>query len=962
MPQSSTSRAPLRIGLLVDSYSQPQWVRRIINEISTSSIATIVLVVKNASGEKVEKGIFKRLLKRRKHLLYAAYTKLDGRLSKVSPDAFQMVNVEDLLAGVPVVNVEPISQKFTDRFRDEDLELIKKYELDVAIRFGFRILKGDILKIAKHGVWSYHHDDGLLYRGGPPGFWEVMTDDPVTGSMLQILSEELDNGRVIDRSWAPTVNRFSVKKNNNNYYWKTSAFMMRKLKQLHMKGEIVPSRQELIYASQPYSRRLYKTPTNSEMFGLLTGLARRAATRIIEKAAYRETWSLAYRFFSDQTDFNDTYYKFKYLLPPRGRFWADPFPVKVNNRYFVFFEEFVYRKNKGHISVIELEKDALPGKPVRVLQRPYHLSYPFVFEWQGSYYMIPETGSNNTVELYRCKSFPGEWELEAVILEANHPSDATLAEVDGRWWMFVNIEEPGVTVNWEELHLFYADSPLGPWTPHWKNPVRSNVRNSRPAGRLLYRHNRLYRPAQDCSQRYGYATAINLVRQLNPDDYYEEEVSRITPDWDRKVIGTHTFNTAQDLTVIDCLIRESQLTSRPREIGKAQRRETVAPKENVLQLIHSFIQGGSERQMIQLSRLLVKSGCYRVHVACLNPEGVLRSEIESLGIGEIHEYPLTSFHDYNMLVQLRRFGKFLRENDIRLVHTHDFYSNIFGMAGAALAKFPVRIASRRETGGMGRSPAEKGVERLAFRLADEVVANAKAVKGQLVREGVTGGKISVIYNGLDLTRLAPTVRTRAEVLALLGLPCDLASSEHKFVTIVANMQHDVKDHPMFLRAAQRVFQVMPETSFLLAGEGRLIESLRALAEELGIAGSAFFLGRCKHVPELLSISDVCVLSSKAEGFSNSILEYMAAGRPVVATDVGGAREAIVDGQTGYIIPSGDDEAMADRIMALLRNPELRHEVGERARRAVEEQFSMEKQLSETLALYERLLQQKNGGA
>ncbi|MGH9970115.1 MAG: glucosamine inositolphosphorylceramide transferase family protein [Pyrinomonadaceae bacterium] len=942
---------------------QPQWVRRIIAEVTSSSLASIVLVVRNRRRGQEQESLFQRLWKRRRHLLYAVYTKLDNQLSSVGLDAFQEVSVEDLLAGVPVVEVEPISQKFTDRLSDEDLKLIRAYELDVALRFGFRILKGGVLQIARHGVWSYHHDDGRIYRGGPPGFWEVMKDDPVTGSMLQILNEDLDNGKVIYRSWAPTINRFSVKKNNNNYYWKSSAFVMRKLRELHENGHIFLEREESGAAAKPYSHRLYKTPTNSEMFSLSMGLGRRAAVRMIEKVLHSETWSLAYRFNLDPSDLNNTFYKFKNLLPPPGRFWADPFPVQVGENYFVFFEEFLYDQNKAHISVIELQKGRKPAEPVKVLERPYHLSYPFVFEWQGSHYMIPETGSNNTVELYRCRSFPYEWEFETVLLKANNPSDATLAEIEGRWWMFVNIEEPEVSVNWEELHLFYSDSPFGPWTPHRRNPVRSDVRNSRPAGRLFWSSNSLYRPAQDCSRRYGYATAINEVKRISCDDYLEEEVSRITPEWDRNVVGTHTLNKTGDLTVIDCLIKRTRLQHRSvvRDVqGNAQSR-VHAEKENVLQLIHSFIQGGSERQMIQLTRLLLESGRYRVHVACLRRGGVLCAEVDKFGLSEIPEYPLTSFYDRNMVRQLLRFSAFLKERDIRLIQTHDYYSNIFGMAAAKLARVPVRIASRRETSGM-RTSAQKRVERLAFRIAHGIVTNAKAVGEHLVKEGVAKDKINVVYNGLDLDRLAPRPMSRADALALLGLPAPLASAQRKFVTIVANLQHDVKDHPMFLRAAQRIHKVMPQATFLVAGEGELIGSARALAEELEIGGEIFFLGRCEHVPELLSISDVCVLSSKAEGFSNAILEYMAAARPVVATDVGGAREAIAEGQSGYLVASGDDMAMAERILALLRDPVRSRAMGETGRRIVEEKFSCESQLNKIEALYQRLLQRRHGAA
>jgi len=177
----------------------------------------------------------------------------------------------------------------------------------------------------------------------------------------------------------------------------------------------------------------------------------------------------------------------------------------------------------------------------------------------------------------------------------------------------------------------------------------------------------------------------------------------------------------------------------------------------------------------------------------------------------------------------------------------------------------------------------------------------------------------------------------------------------RVVTIVANMRLRVKDHPMFLRMARRVREQMPEAMFVLAGEGELLAELRALAADYGLARHAIFTGRCANVGEVLAASDVCVLSSTGEGFSNAILEYMAASRPVVATDVGGVREAVTEGETGYIVPSGDDAAMAARVCELLENPVRASEMGERGRRAVEGKFSTKAQLMRVENLYDELL-------
>ena len=160
---------------------------------------------------------------------------------------------------------------------------------------------------------------------------------------------------------------------------------------------------------------------------------------------------------------------------------------------------------------------------------------------------------------------------------------------------------------------------------------------------------------------------------------------------------------------------------------------------------------------------------------------------------------------------------------------------------------------------------------------------------------------------------------------------------------------------MFLRAAASVRANIANAAFVVAGEGEMLEDLRALARDLRIERDVFFIGRCNRVAELLFASDVCVLSSKAEGFSNSILEYMGAGRPVVATNVGGASEAIAEGESGYLVPSGDHETMATRIIELLRDPQKASAMGERGRAIVQQKFSSEVQLERTAELYDLLL-------
>jgi L-malate glycosyltransferase len=377
---------------------------------------------------------------------------------------------------------------------------------------------------------------------------------------------------------------------------------------------------------------------------------------------------------------------------------------------------------------------------------------------------------------------------------------------------------------------------------------------------------------------------------------------------------------------------------------------------NTLQLIGSFHQGGSERQAVQLTKLLLQSGRFNVFVATLENEGVLLEEINRLDLNDIPEFQLNSFYDPHAVRQVKRFAGYLKEHDIDVIHTHDFYTNVFGMAAGALARVPVRIASRRESA--VRPARQRFVERCSYRAAHAVVANCEVVRQQLIKEGVPGPKVRTIYNGLDPSRVQVPDSDRKQILGSYNLPEGM-----RFVTILANMRAHVtqpeplcfKDHPTFLRAAQRVHSQIPDAAFIITGEGELRQETEELARTLNVADRTFFIGRCQDVGAVLSISDVCVLSSSSEGFSNAILEYMAAGRPVVATDVGGASEAVVHGETGYLVKSRDHEAMADYIVSLLNKPEDARRMGEDGRRLVNEKFSCQRQLQNVESLYNDLL-------
>lgn len=564
----------LRVGVMLDSMTQAQWVYDTLADIQRSGFARLALVIENADPDRPEHGFVRRLLKNRSRLAYALYTRLDDRLFRRQPDAFTEVTVAPLLEGVPVVKVRPVKKRFSDYFEPSAVAEIRAHDLDVVLRFGFRILRGEALTVARHGVWSYHHGDNLVNRGGPPGFWEVMEGEPVTGSILQVLGDELDNGRVIYRSHALTDRR-SVRRNMENFYRKSATFVIRKLRDLAERGPAALDCDAQARTFVPYSRRLYREPRNIEMLALGGRLAGRYAADKLRHAMFVDQWALACRMHPGSDGPDAAMHRFKLLQPPRDRFWADPFPVADRNRHFVFVEELPYATNKGHISVLELDRSGALQRVERVLEAAHHLSYPFVFEWRGAHYMAPESGARRRVELYRATAFPGGWTLEDVLLDGVYAVDPTLVEIEGTWWMFVNVGVDG-TLNYDELHAYHAPSPFGPWTPHRGNPVKSDVRCARPAGRFFRWNGDLYRPSQDCSGLYGSAIVFNRVTRLTPSEFEETAVSRLEPRWAPHLLGTHTINAAPGITVTDVLVRRPRVSLSRSPLRAVGRRGSAA--------------------------------------------------------------------------------------------------------------------------------------------------------------------------------------------------------------------------------------------------------------------------------------------------------------------------------------------------------------------------------------------------
>ncbi|SAL82384.1 hypothetical protein AWB67_06108 [Caballeronia terrestris] len=237
---------------------------------------------------------------------------------------------------------------------------------------------------------------------------------------------------------------------------------------------------------------------------------------------------------------------------PTERFYADPFPWRdADGRYHLFFEDLPYDTNKGVISHVALDPATNTWKapPHVVLERPYHLSYPFIFAYEGNVFMVPETSNNRTIEIYRAAPFPSAWVLHTVLMENIVAADTTLYYESGIWWLFTTIEQ-GEGPNWDELYLYHAPTPFGPWHAHPMNPIVSDCRRARMAGNIFRDvSNRLIRPAQNCEREYGSALWFCEITELSPTAYAETPLFSKEPP--PAYVGFHTWNRVGEITVVD---------------------------------------------------------------------------------------------------------------------------------------------------------------------------------------------------------------------------------------------------------------------------------------------------------------------------------------------------------------------------------------------------------------------------
>ena len=356
------------------------------------------------------------------------------------------------------------------------------------------------------------------------------------------------------------------------------------------------------------------------------------------------------------------------------------------------------------------------------------------------------------------------------------------------------------------------------------------------------------------------------------------------------------------------------------------------PRVPVAVVLTSFDRGGTERQMTELIGR-IDPDRFEVHAVCFRREGPWLQRVETAA-ASVSEFRLRSFRSPSTLTRALAFARWCRTQRIAAVHACDLYANIFALPAAALARVPLRIGSRR---GIVSPTGEEGLLRLqalAYRCAHRIIANSAAAAAAVAQDGIPLDRISVIPNGIDL-RAFPRATHR---------------HPRRIITTVANLRGG-KGHDVLLQAAAEVLRAHPDALFQLVGDGPLRGELEHAAEELGIAQAVRFLGHRDDIVSILRQSDLFAFPSLMEAFPNALMEAMAVGLPVVATNVGGIPELVEDGRNGVLVPPGAAPAFAAAITDLLGNAARADRLAIAARSTVEDRYSFERMTREFEAAY-----------
>ncbi len=537
---------PLNIALLKFSGSYHSWECLLIDQILKDPRLHLNLIINCNPNTQLSSYDF------RNKYLYRHLINFDRKKFKIKKSPLDYEEPQRL-DDIKNLSLNILIDKKQQQVDFDKIKEIKEYRPAIILAFGKGPIMSQIAECATFGIWTHE----ITPEGTVPcydiGFEGMVNKKPIVKTGLFAFTSQNQIYQLYNSS--SSTEGISMHRLFDRIYWKMPSFFSRIINAYFRLGEANFKRH---YFSESI-KQLLESPSKSAKISLLNASRmyfQHYLTGKIRNKMIKQKWIMLYNLAEnghqiDRLDFK----KYTKIIPPKGEFWADPFVLKKDDKYFVYFEACnVKSRSKGNISLITITESGRVSEASVILVKPYHLSYPFLFEWNNNWYMIPETAQNKTIELYKCIQFPDQWEFQYNIMEDVNAVDTTLVFHNNRWWLFVNMKAHGSASSWDELFLFYADNPLSKnWEPHPLNPVVSDVTRSRPAGSLIKQQGKLYRPSQNSANYYGYGLKYNEIVVLNESEYEEQEVKSFIPNWDPTIKAIHSINQLDKFSIIDAI-------------------------------------------------------------------------------------------------------------------------------------------------------------------------------------------------------------------------------------------------------------------------------------------------------------------------------------------------------------------------------------------------------------------------
>ena len=539
-----------KIGVLLNSTISNRYFYKIIEELSNNSDIELVFLLNSSKNKK--NGFIKKILSNSISYLFFKIVitiefKILSILFKDIKEHYKKESIKPFIGG-NILNLNPIFSKsgLFVHYPLEDIENIQALELDLIIRGNAEgIFKGDILNSSKEGILSFHHGDNRWNRGGPAGFWEVYQKRATTGFIIQILSEELDGGKVIFRSNIATKRSYTE---NIAFLYNESYPLMSKLIIDYAINGSLPIAEKPI----PYSGTILKVPNLLETFIYILNSFYIFSTYFIKRFVIqkRDRWSIAFI----KKDWDSTVLrKGIEIKTPQNRFFADPFIVKRDGKTVCFVEDYSYKTKLGSISAVEILDENNYNILGYVIKEPFHMSFPYIFEYKDELYMVPETSKAKSIRLYKCIEFPMKWEYQKDLFADMNATDTMIFYHNNMWWMMFSHSITGKNYNSQLVAYYTKSDPInGKWIAHKNNPLINDSQISRNGGIMGLNSNRIIRGRQKQGFNiYGASLTLAEITDLTTSSFSEKEICQITPDFFPNLKGNHHFHSNGEYTVYD---------------------------------------------------------------------------------------------------------------------------------------------------------------------------------------------------------------------------------------------------------------------------------------------------------------------------------------------------------------------------------------------------------------------------